>query len=401
MIGPQHNRPGRSPAVVFLLLVSSVALLGLARPLQEASEQHVQSNPVAGRIVFEEKGCTDCHSVDGYDSNVGPDLGRSRVFGSFYDLAARLWNHAPQMAIRAGYLAKDWSVMTTEELDQLTSYLFYLRYLGEPGSVSQGRALIKEKGCLNCHSIGSEGNSDGVALDRLQEYASPLYFAQSLWNHGPDMQEKMEEMGIERPTFGDEDITHISAFLQEFSRGYSTRRHYMTPGNPQAGAELFRTYTCTGCHALEPGAKSVGTPLPEMSLHRSVTAIAGTMWNHGPMMWAAMDEAGIEWPTFEGSQMADLIAHLYFFGYQGKPGDPATGEQVFEEKGCADCHGVGEDLELGSDQPLTRPSELVTTMWNHVPDMRELTLTRNIVWPELTAEELSHLYAYLVQVAGG
>lgn len=394
----QPERPGPARGALYLLLLASITLSGLTLRAAQRGEREVPPNPMAGRMVFEEKGCTDCHSIDGYGSNIGPDLGRSQFFGSFYDLTARLWNHAPQMAIRYGYLAKDWPTMTVDELDLLTSYLFYLRYLGEPGSILKGKALIREKGCLDCHSIGSKGSSEGIALDRLQEYASPLYIVQSIWNHGPAMQKQIEARGLERPTFADDDITHISAYLREFSRGTATRRHYMSPGNPQTGAVLFRTKGCTNCHASEPGAESVGTALSDMDLHRSVTAIAGTMWNHGPMMWSAMEDAGIRWPTFKGSEMADLIAYLYFFDYQGQPGDPAVGQLVFDQKGCAGCHGQGEDLELGPDHPLSHPLELVTTMWNHVPHMRELTLSRSIPWPELSAEELSHLYAYLLQI---
>jgi hypothetical protein len=34
------------------------------------------------------------------------------------------------------------------------------------------------------------------------------------------------------------------------------------------------------------------------------------MWNHGPTMRDALEARGLEWPEFEGNEMADLIAYL-------------------------------------------------------------------------------------------
>ena len=133
-----------------------------------------------------------------------------------------------------------------------------------------------------------------------------------------------------------------------------------------------------------------------MNLHRSVTAIAGTMWNHGNLMWESMQEEEIEWPTFEGAQMADLIAYLYFFDYESSPGDPEAGQQVFEAKACAQCHGLGKPREFSRPTFPGKPADLIRTMWNHVPYMHQLTMTKNIAWPELTAEEFRNLYAYLL-----
>lgn len=360
------------------------------------SQGDIPSNPMIGRIVFEEKGCIDCHAIDGFGGDLGPDLGRDKFFGSFFDLASRLWNHAPKMAIQSDYLEKDWPTLSSSELDQLISYLFYLRYLGEPGNVSKGRSLLETKACLNCHRIGDKGKPQGIALDQLKEYASPLYIAQVIWNHGPDMQKSMEELGIERPMFEDEDITHISAYLRALTRGQPTKSHYMSPGNPKSGSKLFMIKGCSSCHAIEDDQPSTGARLSEMNLHRSVTAIAGTMWNHGKVMSDVMEEEGIDWPTFKGSEMADLIAYLYFFDYQSSPGDTRKGKRVFKAKSCAKCHAVGETLAFTGSIYLATPTDLVKTMWNHVPYMHELVITKNIKWPELSPDELRDLYAYLL-----
>lgn len=361
---------------------------------QEGSD--FPSNPISGRIVFEEKRCMECHAIDGYGGNLGPDLGREKYFGSFYDLASRLWNHAPQMAVRSDFMEKDWPTMTKSEIKQLTSYLFYLRFLGEPGSVSKGRDLLESKNCMKCHKIENYGAKNGISLDKIQEFASPLFIAQVIWNHGPKMQKKMVSMGIDRPEFEDGDITHITAFLREYNLYRPTKKRYMSPGNPQRGEAIFQEKGCGKCHSIIEDEQSSGTPLSEINLHRSVTSIAGAMWNHGNIMFDAMREKKIDWPKFRGSEMGDLISYLYFFDYKGKAGNPELGEKVLKSKSCINCHGVGADFEMSGSLSLKEPADLIMTMWNHVPHMQEEILLKNLDWPELSAEDLQNLYSYLI-----
>jgi len=147
-----------------VIIINLVMTVGLTCLLGEEGQknQRLPTNPIEGRIVLEEKGCINCHAIDGFGGDIGPDLVREKYYGSFYDLAARLLNHAPQMAIRVDLLGQKWPTLTGIETDQLISYLFYLRYLGEPGNVAKGKKLIKSKGCVNCHSIGNEGADDGI-----------------------------------------------------------------------------------------------------------------------------------------------------------------------------------------------------------------------------------------------
>jgi hypothetical protein len=53
------------------------------------------------------------------------------------------------------------------------------------------------------------------------------------------------------------------------------------------------------------------------------------MWNHGPEMWLEMKERGIERPDFNGEEMADVIAYLYFLKFVDQPGNPVEGENSF------------------------------------------------------------------------
>ena len=55
------------------------------------------SDPLAGRLVFEGKGCLHCHALGGFGGELGPDLTQERFFGGPAELSAVLWNHIPDM----------------------------------------------------------------------------------------------------------------------------------------------------------------------------------------------------------------------------------------------------------------------------------------------------------------
>ena len=242
-------------------IIIGIAMLAVALPGQTNESAQLPKNPMSGRIVFEEKGCINCHAINGYGGDIGPDLGRDKFYGSFYDLASRMWNHAPTMMVQSGVSESDWSMLTTSEVDRLIAFLFYLRYLGEPGKVAEGRQLLKTKNCLKCHTVGDEGAKGGFPLDELTAFASPLFMAQVIWNHGPEMQSEMEALGISRPKFEDQAITHISAYLREVSQSTAGGRQLIVGflgitdqvfGNDQPeAARLFAERVGAGRAVLE------------------------------------------------------------------------------------------------------------------------------------------------------
>jgi mono/diheme cytochrome c family protein len=122
------------------------------------------------------------------------------------------------------------------------------------------------------------------------------------------------------------------------------------------------------------------------------------MWNHSPEMIDYMKEEFLEWPRFEGKEMADLISYLYFLGFEDKPGNIQAGEEIFINKGCADCHeegGDGDGPDLANMKRFGSPIRMMQLMWNHAPRMEDLLLLQNEEWPQLTTKEMQDLYAYL------
>ncbi|MGA2989889.1 MAG: c-type cytochrome [Candidatus Korobacteraceae bacterium] len=82
------------------------------------------------------------------------------------------------------------------------------------------------------------------------------------------------------------------------------------------------------------------------------------------------------------------------------PPRPAAGRIVFQQKGCAACHG--EDASGTTSGPplrqrasLSSLPHLVVAVWNHAPRMWIAMQQQGLSYPSLTYEETSQLIAYL------
>jgi len=364
-----------------------------------AQEIKLPSNPLAGQIVFEEKGCIECHAISGFGGNKGPDLSRKYYYGSFLELASTIWNHIPQMDRKYRLLKVERPNFTEEEMLNLIGFIYYLRYLGEPGSVSEGKKLLETKGCLNCHQIKGQGKKVGPDFKKIAEYTSPIYMVQAMWNHGPIMQERIKKMGMKYPELLGKDIVNITAYLRQLTGGNAAIR--MSPGNPANGKILFKEKKCINCHSPKDEKGKVEVNLKGIDLKKSVAEIASLMWNHSPLMLEYMKVKSISWPSFTKNEMADIIAYLYFLGFEDEPGDPLKGENIFTQKGCIRCHeggGKGEAPNLTVMKKFGSPIRMIQLMWNHAPKMEDLILSQNEEWPQLTKTEMQDIYAYLKKV---
>lgn len=377
------------------LLSILILLISCFAQSMYTQEIKLPTNPLKGRMVFEEKGCISCHSISGFGGDVAPDLSKEHYYGSFLELASIIWNHIPEMNRKYRELKFKKPNFTQTEMLNLIGFLYYLRYLGEPGSVSNGRKLLSDKGCIVCHEVAGSGGDKGPDFDQLQQFASPLYMVQAMWNHGPAMQEEMKNLGIKYPTLNGQDIADITSYIQYAAMGNTEIR--MSPGNPVNGENVFKKKKCANCHSVRKSDDAIGTDLLTIDLQQSVTEIAGLMWNHSPMMVDYMKSESITWPEFEGREMADIIAYLYFLGFADEPGDPTSGEKIFIEKGCVSCHdaeaGIGP--ELLKMKKFNSAIQMIQLMWNHADRMDDLLVIKNEKWPQLSTNEMQNLFAYL------
>lgn len=389
---------------LFLLGLLGLTLL-LILNLEGLPEENytLPKDPLKGQELFINKGCIKCHSIQGVGGKIGPDLGKGGFNSSLIQIAGIMWNHSPKMSDKMRELKIPRPKFEVTEIADLIAYLYYLNYFDEPGNPLKGKVLFKEKECIKCHSIGGEGRDIGPSLDKTRYYVSPIFMAQTMWNHGLEMNLKMKELGIGWPTFEGNEIVDIISYVQSASKAEVKERVYILPGSPQEGKRLFSEKGCIRCHSIRGEGGNVGPDLSKRGLRRSATQVAGTMWNHGPNMWKKMEEIGIPRPKFSGKEMADLIAYLYFINYFDELGNPQEGKKLFAQKGCIMCHSIrGEGGNVGPELTKSKaslsPINAATEMWNHAPIIEEKMREKQLPWPKFEGNEIIDLLEYLRSV---
>jgi mono/diheme cytochrome c family protein len=356
-------------------------------------------DPLAGSRVFGEKGCGRCHASNGIGGTVGPDLGRIPQPRSFFDLAAAMWNHLPQMAERMRLLGVARPALDPREAGDLAAFLYTLSYFDPPGNPEAGRRLFTTKRCVVCHQVGGAGGVVGPSLDFLGQYASPILVASAMWNHGPAMAQMMRARRIERPVFRDSELVDLLAYLRSAAPGPAAEPLHVLPGRADEGRRLFVEKRCAQCH----GAGKAGPAGPDLGprgLHRSLTQFAAAMWNKAPAMMEAMKAQGIALPELRAGEMADLVAYLYSVRYFAEPGDARRGRALLEAKGCLACHGLeGKGGVTAGDlaqvKGLESPAAVVAGLWTHTLVAAGRPDAPRGAWPELRAGEIADLIAFL------
>jgi mono/diheme cytochrome c family protein len=223
-----------------------------------------------------------------------------------------------------------------------------------------------------------------------------MFLAQAMWNHGPRMASAMRAVALPWPKFAGREMDDLTAYLQDTT---SDNVQYFGPGSPRRGQGLFAAKGCIGCHSIA-GRGGRGGPDLGAGSHdflASVSTIAGVMWNHSQGMAAELDRRQMPRVTFEGQEMVDVIAYLYFVNYATVRGSPPRGERVFAAK-CSTCHdksGAGAGPAPAAITP-SGPLALIAAMWNHAQTMSREGEKRAVTWPRLEPSETADLAAFLL-----
>jgi mono/diheme cytochrome c family protein len=116
------------------------------------------------------------------------------------------------------------------------------------------------------------------------------------------------------------------------------------------------------------------------------------MWNHSYRMHDAFARRKIEWQALTTAELDDILAYLaslpqthrlaaHFSNTSG-----TRGKQVFQAKGCVNCHKGTLALEDRlHNMTLT---DIAVDMWNHAPRMMQPP-------PALSEDEMRSLLSYL------
>jgi cytochrome c2 len=368
----------------------------VAKPEQiQAQKVSLVSDLVEGRKIFEAKNCSQCHSIFERERKTGPKLQSVRFYGSFLDIFSLLWNHAPAMAVHMRKEVLERPQFSTTELNQLVSFLYMLPYLGQPGDPRRGEALLKEKACFSCHSLGGRGKKGGISLDSLRTFQSQVVLLQRMWNHGPMMLRQMAATRTPIPMFSGNDITDLFAALTGQEK--ESKKIFLGLGSAANGQKMFTEKGCIRCHSIF---GKGGTDAPDLGKNVSqsnVTILSTRLWNHAAGMREKFQQKKLEWPIFSETEMNDLIVFIYSLNYEDKPGNPGKGEDVFTRKKCADCHfkTAADKQKIIVDLKSVNSIQFATLLWNHIPSMEASMVIHAVPWPEMSGEELRGVLAYL------
>jgi cytochrome c2 len=260
-----------------------------------------------------------------------------------------------------------------------------------PGDIKEGWKVFYRKGCIQCHSIWGEGGKGGPDLGTLpQAYVSQAQLAALMWNHGPEMWERMIARKIPFEKIGKKEMADLFAFLYFI-------RYMDEPGDLRNGKSIVES-ACGRCHTAKGGAKS---DLSRWGMYTNPILWAQMMWNHSSQMEQEIKRTGVARFEFKGKEMVDLIAYIRSLNPGAEkvylsPGDPKSGGRLFSEKGCIKCHASGDEYDLSRRKEFPRTlAQLAGVMWNHSEEMRKGMEKKGIPFPHLSSQEMADLVAYL------
>jgi mono/diheme cytochrome c family protein len=166
-----------------------------------------QGDPASGAKWFMQKGCVQCHRPGSRS-----DLSKRKDFPrTLAQLAGMMWNHSYQMwkGMEEKGLARPY--LSPQEMADIIAYLFSMRYFDEPGNAEQGKSVFAKKQCAPCHKKGDKTSN----LSALKGQISPIFMAQRMWNHGPEMLERMRKAKVLWQKMDGKEMTDLMEYLNQ------------------------------------------------------------------------------------------------------------------------------------------------------------------------------------------
>ena len=221
-----------------------------------------------------------------------------------------MWNHGTGMTREMARRGMEPPTFDRVSMSDLLAYIRGRRVEGWPGpgggipgNARAGRNLFVAKGCQSCHAIHGAGGRIGPALSDPEQYFSVTEIAANMWNHGPAMARKVEEMKIQRPQISEQQMADLIAYL--YFSCYSD-----SPGDREKGRELYTAKHCNRCHDSKDKTLDEAPDLSTSEAVQSPPHLISAMWNHAGAMEESMRRRKIPWPEFQGDEMRDLLTYL-------------------------------------------------------------------------------------------
>src|SRR5574337_1111841 len=211
-----------------------------------------------GRQLLTEKRCLQCHGATNPAGRRAPDLREWASYRNPVSWLQAMWNHAPAMQALMEARGFSWPEFQGSDVADLIAYVrtqatnphrhFYL----QPADPEVGRALFRQKGCANCHSVRGPGRAGAPKLGTRALPRTLGQFAAQMWNHSPAMWARMKAQQIPRPQFSNKEMADLVAYL-------FAERYFEHTGSPLNGGRVFEVKGCAACHV--PGGKGLGPDL--------------------------------------------------------------------------------------------------------------------------------------------
>ena len=331
-----------------------------------------------GKQVFESLKCATCHSVAGMGGKSAPDLALERSRGNTpAELAAAMWNHAPQMWAAFEKVGLDKPKLTTEQAADLFAWFQAGRYFEKPGDLARGRHAFTSKGCSGCHALTGAGKPGGPALSEWESLSDAIELARQMWNHAPAMQAAVAAKGSPAPELSATEMNDILSYASSVRKGAKKPGEF-SPGPADTGKTLVDVKGCNACHT---GARA----LPGKTAYTVSAEIAAAMWNHS----ARMKSGG----PLRPEEMRRIVGYLWSRQFENEGGDAVRGERLFREKACAGCHGSGAPYLAHGEESSSYG--MLAVLWYHGPEMLRQMKAKKVAWPQFTGGEINDVIAFL------
>ncbi len=335
-----------------------------------------------GKALLQSLNCIVCHSVSGVGGGKAPDLGQGRDRGfSPYDMAALMWNHAPEMWEAMARQGVARPALDEQQAADLFVFFYAASYFETPGNSRSGRQLFLARRCGQCHGIDSPIRAGIRPVAEWESLRDPIALAQQMWNHSHEMARALDRSKVAYPLLTAQEMTDLLVWLR--SRQAQKHAEEFSPASPEGGRTLLVSKGCFGCHR---GALTLEGHRTRYGLNE----FAAAMWNH-PF------RAGPSQAPMSYEEMRRVVGYLVATQFSEERGSPANGERLFAKKGCSGCHDNPSSGAPDRSAMSGRMTSfgMVAALWRHGPAMRNAMRQRNIPWPRFNGSEMADVSAYL------
>ena len=148
-----------------------------------------------GKSLFDER-CAGCH-------NGAAALENKLKDETLTDVAVAMWNHAPMMRQSA-------PDVPAEDMRKIIAYAWASQFLQPHGNPEHGKRVFEGKKCANCHN---EAGSGAPKLADLPKPFTAISMVSVVFQHGPKMQDLMQQKGTQWPSLTPGEISDLTAYL--------------------------------------------------------------------------------------------------------------------------------------------------------------------------------------------